>query len=578
LRKLREQFPNELVVIGVHSAKFPSEKSTENIRQAVMREGIGHPVVNDAGFKTWNAYTVNAWPTLVLINPSGRIAGETTGEILAEEFAQNIRDIIEQDPSGIDLNPLEFRPEAEMEPEHPLRYPAKLLLSDNRLFVADTGHHRILELRLDADGLGGELVRVFGRGEPGLQDGAADQAAFNHPHGMSISGDLNQGTLYVADTENHAIRAIHLDSGEVITVAGTGQNAHGKRSMGAPTETALRSPWSVLALEEYVFIAMAGSHQIWVLINDNQLGPFAGNGREALVDGPAGEASFNQPSDLAFGLGHLFVADAEASAIRAISLDKEAKVQTIVGQGLFDWGDKDGQISEALLQHATGLTFNERVLYVADTYNHKIKLLDPVEGQISTLVGSGEAGLMDGSFEEARLFEPEGLQVHQGHLYIADTNNHQIRVADLKLRTVTTFHMKGLERLPAASTAKPAIHTLERVSARPGKLQVTLDVRLPEGYHRNTEMPAHLVVGERTNAAAYTFGETEDIVFTVEADATREIPLELTLYYCSDGNTTLCLIHSRTLVLPVEIDAAAGDQVEIAYPVAGSVSGYARGG
>jgi DNA-binding beta-propeller fold protein YncE len=567
LRKLREQFPNELVIIGVHSAKFTSEQSTENIRQAVMREGIEHLVVNDAGMKTWNAYAVRAWPTLILIDPHGRIAGETSGEILAEDFSENIRDIIQQNPDAIDRTPLELCREVEMEPDRPLRFPAKLLLSGDRLFISDTGHNRILEVRLDEDGLGGEVVRVFGRGESGMLDGLTDHAAFNHPHGLSLAGELDSGSLYVADTENHSIRAISLASGEVTTLAGTGQKAHGHRKMGVPTETALRDPWAVLAIGEYVFIAMAGSHQIWVLIQGNQLGPFAGNGYEALTDGPVGEASFNQPSDLSFGMGYLFVADPEASAVRAISLSETPQVVTLVGQGLFDWGDQDGPTSEALLQHPAGLAFDQQVIYVADTYNNKIKMLDPVAGQVKTLVGSAEAGLKDGSFEEAQLFEPEGVQVHQGRLYIADTNNHQVRVADLSLRTVTTFHLKGLEHLPVASTVETSTQTLIPVTGGPGKLWVKLDVQLPEGYHRNTEAPIQLIVGHGANAVTYTFDDEEDVVFAVDSQTEHEVPLGLTLYYCKGGNDALCLIHSRALNLPVRVDKAAGDHVEVPYAV-----------
>lgn len=561
------------MIIGVHSAKFTSEQSTENIRQAVMREGIEHPVVNDAGMKIWNDYAVRAWPTLTLIDPHGRIAGETSGEILAEDLAESIRDIIQQNPDPIDRTPLELRHEAAMEPDRPLRFPAKLLLSGDRLFISDTGHHRVLEVRLDEDGTGGgagnsgEIVRVFGRGAPGLRDGSADQPAFNQPHGLSLAGDTDNGTLYVADTGNHAVRAIHLASGEVTTAAGTGQKAHGQRKIGAPTETALRDPWAVLALGDYVFIAMAGSHQIWVLIKGSQLRPFAGNGSEALTDGPVGDASFNQPSDLAFGMGYLFVADPEASAVRAISLAETPQVVTLVGQGLFDWGDQDGPTNAALLQHPAGLAFDQQGIYVADTYNNKVKLLDPVAGQVKTLIGNGEAGLRDGSFEEAQLFEPEGVQVHQGRIYIADTNNHQVRVADLARQTVTTFHLKGLERLPVATAIETPAVTLDPVVGKPGQLWVTLDVQLPEGYHRNAEMPAQLIIGREAGAIRYTFGEKEDIAFPVEAQVGSSIPLNLTLYYCKGGNDALCLIHSRSLVLPVRVDEAASDPARVRYAV-----------
>ena len=567
MRKLSEQFPKELVVIGVHSGKFPTEHQTDSIRQAAMRLGIEHPVVNDAEFKIWNSYTVNAWPTLVLIDPRGRIAGETSGEILAEEFAPNIQEVIDQHLDLLNLEPLALSNEADSEPERPLRFPARLLINDDTMFIADTGHHRVVEVKLDADGMGGEITRVFGAGLAGLSDGVGEAVQFSHPHGLGLKGSPESGTLFVADTGNHAVRAIRLDSGEVRTLAGTGQKAHGRLALGRPTETSLRSPWAVLPLEQYLLIAMAGSHQVWVWIDENQIGPFAGTGQEALVDGPIAESSFNQPSDLALGMGHLFVADAEASAIRAISLGEQPQTITLVGQGLFDFGDQDGPTAEALLQHPTGLDYADRLLYVADTYNHKIKVLDPFAGQVMTLVGSGEAGLSDGSFEEARLFEPEGLQVHDGRVYIADTNNHQIRVADLNQRTVTTFHLKGLERLPLAAAVEAPVQSLQAVTGGPGKLWVKLDVQLPEGYHRNAEMPVRLIVGQGADAVTYTFGEEEDIVFPVEAQAGRELPLDLTLYYCQGENAALCLIHSRSLILPVRVDEAAGDQVSVPYAV-----------
>ncbi len=456
LRRLRERFPNELVVIGVHSAKFPFEQQTFNIREAVMRHGIEHPVVNDAGFQIWSQYSVHAWPTVVLIDPLGKIVLSQPGEIDADTFASTIEAMIEKfDREGLlDRRPLELRSEAADEPEHPLKYPAKLLTTrDGRLFVADTGHHRVLEVQLGDHGLTGTIVRVFGSGEAGFQDGPAASATFHSPHGLALHGT----TLYVADTENHAIRAIDLEREIVRTLAGTGEIARGLPQPGtAPRETPLRSPWALLARDRVLFIAMAGSHQIWVLLDEEQLGPFAGNGREALVDGPRATASFNQPSDLAMGMGYLFVADAEASAIRAISLDANPQVLTLVGIGLFEFGDVDGVGREVRLQHPTGIAFANRTIYIADSYNHKIKRLDPTTGRVETLIGSGEAGDADGAFAEATLFQPEGLSVYAPDereaprlLYIADTNNHRIRVADLEAQVLHTLTLRAPDAVGA---------------------------------------------------------------------------------------------------------------------------------
>ncbi len=506
LRRLREQFPDTLVVLGIHSAKFPAEKELANIREAVQRHGIDHPVANDAHFDVWQQYAVKAWPTVMLIDARGRIIETYSGEIDADALSPRIHELIEQaeNEGRLDRTPLATQLEREAAPERVLRYPSKLYApGDGRLFVADTGHHRVLELRLEGvgaarvngtapgSGVGGvgsemgagegsgsssasgagegtqagdahadpsaaasalssaptaTIVRVFGSGEPGFVDGAADEARFHDPHGMALAtraGGAGE-TLYVADTENHAIRAIDLADGTVRTVAGTGEKG-GYGRPGAPLETALRSPWDVWADGEALLIAMAGSHQIWALVGERELGVFAGTGREALVDGPRAEASFNQPSDLAMVMGHLIVADSEASAIRAIRLDKDPRVFTLVGLGLFDFGDIDGQGAAVRLQHPTGLAAVGDEIYIADSYNHKLKILNPGSGVVRTQAGTGTAGATDGAALAATFFEPEGLAWDdlRALLYVADTNNHAIRVVDPASGTVETLRIEA---------------------------------------------------------------------------------------------------------------------------------------
>lgn len=568
MRLLSEKFPAELVVISVHSAKFPTEKLTGNIRQAIMRHGLDHPVVNDADFQLWQAYAVRAWPTVVLIAPQGKIVHTQAGEILAGEFIPKIEALIgESESKGLlDRTPLDLRSERSQEPLRPLSYPAKLLLADEGLlYVADTGHHRILELKLSEDGLSGEIRRVFGSGRPGLQDGLGAEAAFHGPRGLA----QQQGTLYVADTDNHAIRAIDLAGGRVRTVAGTGQKAHGRFKLGQPTEVALRSPWALWAQENIVLIAMAGSHQIWALVNEERLGPFAGTGQEALLDGPLAEAAFNQPSDLAAGFGHLFVADSEASAIRAISLGEEPQVITLIGQGLFEFGDVDGAGHQVRLQHPAGLAFYVNMLYVADTYNHKLKTLDPTTGEVKTLIGSGRPGQADGPFDQAELFEPEGVAAGEGRLYIADTNNHLVRVADLKERMVRTLTLTGLEQLaPAAplTEAAPA-RRLAPLTVGPGEVEIKLQIDLPPGYKLNPEAPQLLRVKANGTSTSHTFAAAETPSFKVAVDATTDLDLNLTVYYCETGDQRLCLIHDARFLLPLAVEAGAGANAVIRYEI-----------
>lgn len=436
MRRLEEKYVRELVVIGVHSAKFPTEKGTEKIRQAVLRHQIEHPVVNDADFQIWGAYTVHAWPTLVLIGPEGQHLGAHAGEITFEMFDPAIAQAIaEFDARGlIDRRLPIFRPERLIGPDAVLSFPGKVLvdLAGGRLFIADSGHHRLLVVALSDEGTEGQIEALIGTGKATLYDGGFAAAAFNAPRGMALVGDV----LYVADTGNHAIRAVRLGGSTVETLAG-------------PPKVALRSPWDVLAHDDTLYIAMAGAHQLWAMdLKTHAIWPYAGIGREALIDGPLNRCALNQPSGLATDGRKLYFADSEASAIRWADLDPNGQVGTIVGTGLFDFGDVDGVGDEVRLQHPLGLVYYEGLpsnlrgrLIVADTYNHKIKVVDPQTRRATTFLGTGEGGWRDGPGNQARLDEPGGLSTAHGWLYLADTNNHLIRVADLTTRQVTTLRL-----------------------------------------------------------------------------------------------------------------------------------------
>jgi hypothetical protein len=304
---------------------------------------------------------------------------------------------------------------------------------------------------------------------------------------------------------------------------------------------------------------------VWVLLDEAQLGPFAGNGYEALVDGPLGEASFNQPSGLAFGLGYLFVADPEASAVRAISFSEGAQVVTLVGKGLFDWGDQDGGLDAALLQHPVGISFAEHKIYLADSYNHKIKVLDPLAGQVITLAGSGQPGLRDGLFAEAQFSEPEGLWVQGERVYVADTNNHQVRVLDLTRGSVHTLHLRGLERLPA--NAGPEL-LLDPLVVGPGQVAFTLEIGLPDGCKLNPDALSTLQVSGV--AEAYAFASNEPLTWRQPMEEDRDLVLELTVYYCEAVDARLCRVHRGRLSVPLRVMTDGPNAVTIPYSLAHS--------
>jgi DNA-binding beta-propeller fold protein YncE len=467
LKKLERAYPTQLVVIGVHSAKFDTERGSDNITEAVLRYEIEHPVVNDHDHRIWDMYAVRSWPTMYLIDPEGNVVYGRSGEFQFQEIDHILKAAIPYYRSRNLLNetPIPGDLVAERQQATPLRFPGKVLADEKqkRLYVADSNHNRIVVAALD-----GTLLEVIGTGSAGGNDGAFDEATFDHPQGMAIAGDA----LYVADTENHLLRKVDLRAKRVSTIAGIGAQARAnwpesdsppaedgvpQRWVGAPNETAINSPWALWVHGQDLFIAMAGPHQIWKMsLVAPRIGPYAGNGIEDIVDGPLlpqapyelGASSFAQPSGLASDGQWLLVADSEGSSIRAVPLDPAGQVQTIVGTAdlpygrLFTFGDKDGDLNQALLQHPLGLVCVGDKIYVADTYNNKIKLIDRASGTVTTVAGTGKPGRDDqaGTFDE-----PSGISYAAGKLYVADTNNHLIRTIDFERgNQVATLVIKGL--------------------------------------------------------------------------------------------------------------------------------------
>lgn len=418
LRRLGRKYARELVVVGVHAGKFPHERAAGAVAHAARRLNVGHPVVNDPDHRLRDAYGVRSWPTLMFVDPNGKVFATHEGEATYDALDASVASMIAQfDARGL-LDRL------------PANGPGKLLVdpAGGRLFVTDTGHHRVVEL----DPHTGAVRAVFGSGEPGFAGGPADKARFDSPQGLALHGD----SLYVADTNNHAVRRVDLAAGRVSTVA------------GGP-DGPMRSPWdvSVSGMGRRLWVAGAGTHQLWEVDPSGTNPPvvWAGSGVEDIRDGPRADARFAQPSGLALdeGNGRLWVADSEASGIRAVELKAGGSVTTFAGRDLFEYGDRDGTGVEAVrLQHPLGVAWDAAagVLHVADTFNNKIKALDPATCRVWTVAGTGEAGHHDGPSKDATFDEPGGLAVRDGRLYVADTNNHAVRVIEIAAGRVETLN------------------------------------------------------------------------------------------------------------------------------------------
>ncbi len=575
LKQLEAEYANELVVIGVHSAKFENEGDTENIRQIILRYDLEHPVINDNEFVVWNTWGVRAWPTLVLIDPRGNVVGGHSGEGVYPVFKPVIESLVNEfdDLQLLDRTPLALKLEKEGLPSTILSFPGKVLAEpeSGRLFVADTNHHRIIQ----ADIKTGQVQAVYGSGIPGLLNGVATEAQFYNPQGMELVGN----TLYVADVDNHAIRSIDLESGQVDTVVGTGNQASRYPPVaGVAPDVELNSPWDLALVGDDLYIAMAGSHQIWQLgLDDGVLEAVAGSGGEGTLNGPRAGAELAQPSGLALGPDNrLYFADSESSSIRWVELDGNSpEVGSLAGgdRTLFQFGDLDGVGTGALLQHPLAVVSDGELLYIADTYNSKIKRIDTSSGEVTTWLGE-DHGWRDG--EQPLFYEPGGLDLVDGVLYVADTNNHAIRMIDLESGATSTLVLSGIEAfMPVADGYQGTVLALEPVMVNDGAGTLLIDIRTPEGYKFNDLAPTSIVwsvEGDIAKIPVEANVTTPDPTFPMQFSVDFEegsgvIVADLNLYYCESETQALCLFEQVRLRLPLEVGGEHGSVAGLTYKI-----------
>ncbi|HYD17510.1 MAG TPA: thioredoxin-like domain-containing protein [Patescibacteria group bacterium] len=414
LEKLEHEFGERLLIIGVHSAKFAGEKGSARILAAAKRFGLEHPVINDASFDVWDAFAVNAWPTLILLDTEGNETVRYAGEGHYKEIRTDISNALAGHKNNAATKLSELK--AANENTGTLNFPGRLGFAPDTpwgelLFVADSGHNRLLGLTLD-----GKVKVTIGSGAEGFKNGGFEEASFNQPRGFGVAKD----GIYIADTLNHAIRFADFRTRNVSTVAGTGQQGYDRRIRDANAlDTRLASPWDAKLLEDgrTLVIAMAGLHQLWTLDTvAGTVSALAGTGKESIDDGNALSASLSQPSGISVARDAVYFVDAETSSLRVL---KDGKVRTLIGTGLFDFGLLDGAYPRARMQHAQGLDANGGRVVIADTYNNALRLYDISSGKLSTL-----------PLEKGAVEEPGDVLQLNGKIFVADTNHHRIVTVD----------------------------------------------------------------------------------------------------------------------------------------------------
>ena len=571
LNRLEEEFADELVIIGVHSGKYDREQEDQSVRQSILRFGLRHPVVNDPDVVIWSTYRVRAWPTLILIDPAGNVVGGRAGEDVYPNFQPVIAAVIDEfDARGeIDRSPIPIDLEAVGVSASILSYPSAVLADEagGRLFIADAGHNRVLIAGLD-----GELRTVIGgSGQEGFLDGSFAEATFKQPQGLALSPDGN--TLYIADTRNHAIRVADLVTNEVTTLAGTGRRAFTPPSGAPASETDLASPWGLVLHDGTLFVAMAGTHQIWTIdLAENSVSVFAGSGAEGIDDGPPGRATLAQPSGLTTDGTILYWVDPESSSVRRLPLDGDGDVETLVGTGLFDFGDADGQGTQALLEHPQGIVYANGTVYVADTYNHKLRTVDPASREVRVVAGGAVAGFEDGPGGASLLSEPNGLTVANGVLYIADTNNNVIRLLDLATNAVSTLELSNLAVAAQGIEGRALKVSLPGQTVSPETTTIRIRLSTPQDFHLNELAPSELTLSssnppvlaiERETIGWTTDDPFVEIVVPVSVNSGDAVlTAQGPVFYCRNGDEAICLIEQVDIALPVTVQSGAA-QAEV---------------
>ncbi|MET0327597.1 MAG: thioredoxin-like domain-containing protein [Luteimonas sp.] len=417
LAHLRARHGERLHVVGVHVPRFDSERDPRRVAKRLNRQKFDFPMAHDADWALWQHYGIEAWPTVVLIDGAGNVRERIVGDGQVRELDATVTRLNgESTAQAMSTGPIELR--RMVEPALPLRFPVGIAIGGNYLYVADSGHHRILECDFN-----GRVLRQFGSGGAGFIDGPMELAAFNRPHGIAVQRDL----LYVADTGNHAVRRIQLRTGDVDTVCGAGRPGTPMEGpVQDPRMVALDQPRAVSLTGGSLYIATAGDNRLWKYdLGAPGLRMLAGNGALDMRDGPGISASFAEPVGIASVQQMVYVVDAVGSAVRTVNA-RTGQVSTLLGHDVWNFGRADGARVDARLQHpqAVALDPDSPVLWIADSGNDALRCLRLGGGELTT-------------FEiDHRLHNPGGLAIADGVVWIADTDAHAVLRLDTKTGTV----------------------------------------------------------------------------------------------------------------------------------------------
>lgn len=401
-----QRHPGAVQAIVVQVPRFDFEREPVQSLALLRRQGIPLPAVLDRDWQAWRGFGIDAWPTLLLLGADGRERGRLVGD--GEPLDRALDALVAGAPPILDEE-LASLGGLDAEARRPLRFPAGLAVASDRLYVADSGHHRVLECTL-----GGRVLRTFGTGVAGFNDGMPEESAFNRPQGLALA----RGELYVADTGNHALRRVHLGSGQVSTLVGNGRPGEPREGVVEdPAQVPLHHPAGLALAGNVLLVAMAGDNRIWGYdLGRHALGWRAGSGALESRDGSGHLAAFAQPWALAAVQHALYVGDALSSSVRTMQLAGDL-VQTTLGQrSNWEFGHDDGPRNQASLQfpQALALSPSAPLLWIADAGNGSLRVLRLGGGELSTVA------------LPRPLHGPTGLAAGEDAVWISETDAHML--------------------------------------------------------------------------------------------------------------------------------------------------------
>lgn len=557
IKALQERFGDKLLVIGVHSGKFPSEKNPQSIREAVIKYDINYPVIDDSDLKIWNQFNVKAWPTVVLISPRGKVEARFEGANKYDALFSKVKKLIRKYDFMIDPKPLPVVLEKNKIAHNILNFPTKIEYAKNLKYQDKSGPALIISNSSDNNiiisSLGGRIIDKIGNKEVGLKDGNFKDASFNHPTGLLYQDNI----LYVADRGNNAIRKVDFVKGEVTTIIGFG-GIRGDiiKDKIAAKDVKLSSPEDLQFFpnQDSIIIANLGTNQLLKYdVKNNMISPFAGDGKRDMVNGIYPKNSLAQPSGLSVAKNKLYFVDAYSSALR--SVDEAGRVETLIGQGLDKFGNKNGKKSEALMQNPLGIYADKNAIYVADSYNHMVRKYDYSSQSMSTYSGNGVKS--DDIGQTTSYNEVSDIIFVDNKAYIVDSHNNRIVVKNGS-KTAILDILPAL-RLPQDGLLEylPNLEKLPNSTIKSNE-PINLAIRMDDGWKINEAAPSFFNLveisgGKEANLiASYDWNMVKSgSIKLPKMSPVKQYYLQGTVYYCEDREDALCFIKSyEAKILP----------------------------